>query len=268
MNSLSQQYRYPVILLKQLVKTDFKLRYQGSALGYVWSLLRPLLLFATLYIVFAKFLKFGATIPHYPQYLLLGILLWNYFTEVTVGSVGSIVSKGELIRKINFPKYTIILAGSFSAFINLLLNFIVLALFMVLGHVAIGWHALIIIPIIIELFILSISLAFFLSALFVRYRDVQYIWEVIIQAAFYATPILYALSIVPHNIARVLILNPMAQIIQDARWALVTPKTDTIYQVYGGNKIIWLIPIGITVLLALTSALYFRSQSKYFAEEV
>lgn len=268
MNNLSQRYRYPIILLKQLVKTDFKLRYQGSALGYVWSLLRPLLLFATLYIVFAKFLKFGATIPHYPQYLLLGILLWNYFTEVTVGSVGSIVGKGDLIRKINFPKYTIILAGSFSAFINLLLNFIVLAVFMIIGHVAIGWHALLIIPLILELFILSISLAFFLSALFVKFRDVQYIWEVVVQAAFYATPILYALSIVPHNIAKILILNPMAQIIQDARWAMITPDTETIYQVYGGDKWIWLIPLGITALLAVTSAIYFRSQSKYFAEEV
>lgn len=268
MNKLRQRYRYSAILLKQLVKTDFKLRYQGSALGYVWSLLRPLLLFATLYIVFAKFLRFGATIPHYPQYLLLGILLWNYFTEVTVGSVGSIVSKGELIRKINFPKYTIILAGSFSAFINLLLNFVVLAVFMLIGHVAIGWNALLLIPLIIELFMLSISLAFFLSSLFVKFRDVQYIWEVIVQAAFYATPILYALSIVPHNIAKILILNPMAQIIQDSRWALITPDTETIYQVYGGDKWVWLIPIGITVLLAITSTMYFRSQSKYFAEEV
>lgn len=139
---------------------------------------------------------------------------------------------------------------------------------MVIGHVALTWNALLIIPLIIELFILSIALAFFLSALFVKYRDVQYIWEVIIQAAFYATPILYALSIVPLNIAKILILNPMAQIIQDARWALITPSTDTIYQVYGGNIAIWAIPIGLTVLLAIVAAKYFRSQSKYFAEEV
>ena len=268
MHKLTQRYRYPFILLLQLVKTDFKLRYQGSVLGYLWSLLRPLLLFIILYFVFAKFLKFGDTIPHYPQYLLLGILLWNYFIEVTSGSVGAIVAKGDLLRKINFPKYVIILAGSFSAFINLLLNFIVLGAFMAYGHVPLTWDALLIVPLVVELFIFSIALAFFLSALFVRYRDVSYIWEVIVQAAFYATPILYALSIVPTNIAKVLILNPMAQIIQDARYVLITPETDTIYKIYPDNKLMWLVPIGITIFTALLSMAYFKSRSKHFAEEV
>ena len=268
MHKLQTRYRYSIILLIQLVKTDFRLRYQGSVLGYLWSLLRPLLLFATLYIVFAKFLKFGANIPHYPQYLLLGILLWSYFAEVTTSSVGAIVGRGDLLRKINFPKYVIILAGSFSAFINLLLNFIVLGLFMIYGHIALTWSALIIIPLIAELFIFSVAVAFFLSALYVRFRDVSYIWEVIMQAAFYATPILYVLSIVPNNVAKLLILNPMAQIIQDSRYVLITTKTDTIYQVYDGDKWVWSIPIGITIIITILAAQYFRSRSKYFAEEV
>ncbi len=268
MHNLKQRYRYPVILLKQLVKTDFKLRYQGSVLGYMWSLLKPLFLFITLYFVFAKFLKFGDTIPHYPQYLLLGILLWNYFTEVTVGSVGAIVGKGDLLRKINFPKYIIILAGSFSAFINLLLNFVVLAAFMIVGGIGLTWHALLIIPLIAELFIFSIALAFFLSALFVRFRDISYIWEVVMQAAFYATPILYPLTLVPHEVAKLMLLNPMAQIIQDARYALITPHTTTIHQLYDGNNTIWAIPLGITVVTVFLAATYFRMRSKYFAEEV
>lgn len=100
---LSERYRYPSILLRQLVVTDFKLRYQGSTLGYLWSLLRPLALFVILYIVFAKFLKIGDSIPNYPVYLLVGIVIWNYFAEVTGGSVGAIVGRGDLIRKINFP---------------------------------------------------------------------------------------------------------------------------------------------------------------------
>jgi ABC-2 type transport system permease protein len=265
---LISRYRYSYILLKQLVKTDFKLRYQGSALGYVWSLLRPLLLFVTLYFVFARFLKFGSDIPHYPQYLLLGILLWNYFVEVTTGSVGAIVGRSDLLRKINFPKYVIIFAGSFSAFINLLLNFIVLSLFMAYGGVEMSWRALLIIPLIAELFLFAIALAFLLSALYVRFRDVSYIWEVIIQAAFYGTPILYKLTIVPHDVAKIIILNPMAQIIQDARYALITPQTDTIYHIYGGNRLIWAIPIGVTIAVITLSALYFKSRSKYFAEEV
>jgi ABC-2 type transport system permease protein len=266
-HKLTQRYRYSIILLKQLVKTDFKLRYQGSVLGYLWSLLRPLLLFVTLYIVFAKFLKVGGNIPYYPQYLLLGIVLWNYFAEVTSGSVSAIVGKGDLIRKINFPKYVIIFAGSFSAFINLLLNFIVIALFMYLGHIQLTWSALLIIPLIAELFIFSLAMAFFLSALFVRFRDVSYIWEVIMQAAFYATPILYPLAIIPVRAAKVLMLSPMAQIIQDARHALITPQTQTMYDVYG-NRWVWLIPLGLTAVLVLTATTYFRRQSKFFAEEV
>lgn len=268
MQKLSIRYRYPIILLKQLVKTDFKLRYQGSALGYLWSLLRPLLFFLTLNFVFTQFIKTGADIPHYSQYLLLGILLWNYFTEVTAGSVTAIVGKGDLLRKINFPKYVVILSGSFSAFINLMLNFIVLATFMFFGHVAIGWGALLLVPLIIELFIFSIAVAFFLSALFVRFRDVSYIWEALLQMAFYATPILYKFQIIPHHIAKYIILNPIAQIIQDARYVLITKNTQTIYQVYGGDKYIWTVPLTITLLTGVLGGFYFRSRSKYFAEEV
>lgn len=268
MHKLHQRYRYSIILLKQLVKSDFKLRYQGSVLGYAWSLLRPLFLFITLYFVFAVFLGTGKGIPHYPQYLLLGIVLWNYFIEVTSGSVTAIVGKGELLRKINFPKYVIILSGSVSAFINLLLNSIVIGIFLAVGHISLTWSALLIIPLIAELFILAIAMAFFLSTLYVRFRDVSYIWEVIAQAAFYATPILYPLTKIPHRFAKILILSPMAQIIQDARHALITPKTLTIYQVYGGDKWIWAIPLGTTLILAILAASYFRSRSKYFAEEV
>lgn len=267
MHKVNQRYRYSVILLRELVRTDFKLRYQGSVLGYVWSLLRPFLLFVTLYIVFAKFLKVGAEIPHYPVYLLLGIVLWNYFVEVSLGSVTAVVGKGDLLRKINFPKYVIILAVSLSALINLALNAIVIAIFMILGHVSISWQALWLIPLVIELFVASLAAGFFLSAAFVRYRDVSYIWEVIIQAAFYATPILYPLSRIPHAAAKFLILNPMAQIIQDARYVLVTHDTQTIYQVFGGDYWIWAIPIGLTIACAVVAAIYFRRRSKFFAEE-
>ncbi|HEX7633283.1 MAG TPA: ABC transporter permease [Candidatus Saccharimonadales bacterium] len=268
MHKLRQRYRYSFILLKQLVKTDFKLRYQGSALGYLWSLLRPLFLFVILYFVFAKFLKFGDGIPHYPQYLLLGILLWNYFVEVTSGSVGAIVGKGDLLRKINFPKYVIVLAGSLAAFINLLLTFVVLGIFMAIGGIGLTWHALLIVPLVAELFIFALGLAFFLSALYVRYRDMTYIWEVIIQAAFYATPILYLMSRVPLEVGKVMVLNPMAQIIQDARYVLITPKTDTIYNLWGGDRWVWAIPLSVVLVVVALAVAYFRSRSKYFAEEV
>lgn len=268
MHNLKRRYRYSFILLQQLVKTDFKLRYQGSVLGYIWSLLRPSFMFGILYLVFGVFLGAKGNIPHYPVYLLLGIVLWNYFAEVTSGSVGAIVGRGDLLRKINFPKYVIILAGSFSASINLVLNSIVVAVVMVATHVTIGWSALLIIPLLLELFVLSIALAFFLSAVYVRFRDATYIWEVIMQAAFYATPILYPMSYVPDKVAKYMLLNPMAQIIQDARHVLVTPASQTLYDFWGGDIWIWVIPIGITVCSFVVGSVYFRSRSKYFAEDV
>ncbi|HEY1646108.1 MAG TPA: hypothetical protein VGF75_07160, partial [Candidatus Saccharimonadales bacterium] len=109
---------------------------------------------------------------------------------------------------------------------------------------------------------------FFLSTAFVRYRDMSYIWEVVVQASFYATPILYALTRVPHKFAKILILNPFAQVIQDARYVLVTHSTETISTVYGGDRWIWAIPIGLTLILFMITATYFRRRSKTFAEEV
>lgn len=270
MHNLKQRYRYSIILLKQLVKTDFKLRYQGSFLGYIWSLLRPLFMFAILYVIFGVFLKAKANIPHYPAYLLLGILLWNFFGEITTGSVGSIFGKGDLIRKINFPKYVIILAVSLSAFINLMLTFVVFAVVMAVTHVTLTMHALVLLPLILELYLLAIGLAFFLSALFVKFRDVQYIWEVLMQAGFYATPILYPLTtnFVPARAAKYMLLNPMAQIIQDARHVLVTPQSPVIADFWGGDKWIWLIPLSLVLIAAVLGGAYFRSRSKYFAEEV
>ncbi|MGH2508014.1 MAG: ABC transporter permease [Rhabdochlamydiaceae bacterium] len=265
----SQRYRYSILLLRQLVKTDFKLRYQGSVLGYVWSLLRPLLLFLILYMVFTVFLPVGKGVPHYPVYLLLGIILWNFFVEITSGSVSAIVGKGDLMRKINFPKYNIILAVSFSALINLALNFVVIGIFMVVGRVGLSWHVVLILPLLVELYLISLALAFLLSALFVKFRDVSYIWEVAVQAGFYATPIIYPLSRIPyHRIRELLLLNPIAQIIQDVRYLLVTPSATTIAQEYGGDKLIWAIPIAITLLLVFSGSWYFKSRSKYFAEEV
>ena len=268
MNRFVQRYRYSFVLLRELVRTDFKIRYQNSILGYVWSLLRPLLLFVILYFVFTKFLKVGNGVPNYPVYLLLGLLFWNFFVEATMGSVTAIVSKGDLIRKINFPKYIIILAIIAGALINFGLTAIVVVIFMIAGHVAVSWQALWLIPLVFELILIALTAAFFLSTAFVKYRDVSYIWEVIIQAAFYITPILYPLSRIPHAFAKFMILNPFAQVIQDSRYVLITHSTETIATIYGGDRLIWGIPIGLTIILFVLTSIYFRKHSKSFAEEV
>ena len=266
-NNLIKRYRYSVILLRQLVITDFKLRYQNSVLGYLWSLLRPLALFVILYIVFTKFLKVGDQIPYFAVYLLLGIILWNFFVEVTSGSVSVIVNKGDLLRKINFPKYVIVVASSVAALINLFLNLIVVAVFMILSGIEFRVDGLLFLLLIVELFIFSLAIAFFLSAVFVRFRDISYIWEVALQGGFYATPILYPLSLVPVVAARILMLNPIAQIVQDTRFVLITDKTQTISMVYG-TPLARLIPIAIVLVFVVISVSYFKARSRFFAEEV
>lgn len=270
LNHLFQRYRYSLILLKRLVITDFKLRYKGSVLGYVWTLLRPLALFVILYIVFVYFLKIGAGVPHFPVYLLLGIVFWNYFTEVTMNGVSAIVGKGDLLRKLSFPRYIVVVAGSVSALINLVLNMMVVGVFMVINDVPFMWSSLLAIFLIIELFVFSLSIAFFLSALYVRFRDMNYIWEVALQAGFYATPILYPMSqivSISDVAAKIVLLNPVAQIIQDARAVIITDQTVTVASIFG-TSYARLVPIAIVIICAVGSVLYFKRQSPRFAEEI
>jgi ABC-2 type transport system permease protein len=135
-NILSRRNR---ILLRELVVTDFKLRYQGSVLGYLWSLLKPLMLFAILYVVFVHFLRFGVGLDHFAVSLLLGIVLWSFFTEATSQGMQAIVGRGDLIRKINFPKYIIVISATISALINLLFNLVVVLVFMIIDGVDFKW---------------------------------------------------------------------------------------------------------------------------------
>lgn len=266
-NIISRRNR---ILLRELVITDFKLRYQGSVLGYAWSLLKPLFLFAILFTVFGLFLRIGGDIPHFPVYLLLGIVMWTFFNEATSQGLSAIVDRGDLIRKINFPKYIVIISSTLSALINLCLNLIVVLFFMYINGVEIHWYALLFPIVIIELYIFSLALAFFLSAVYVKLRDISHLWEVLLQGAFYATPILYPISVVFERneyIAKVLMLNPMAQIIQDARYLLVTPETLTTYKIFEGY---WYaaIPILLIVLTIIGASMYFKRNAGKFAEEV
>jgi ABC-2 type transport system permease protein len=255
-------------LLSELVRTDFKLRYQGSVLGYAWSLLRPLLLFVILYIVFVKFLKLGVGVPHFPVYLLLGIVIWNFFNEMTVQSLGSIVGRGDLIRKIRIPRWIIVLSSSISALINLFLNLIVIVIFMAINHVDVMRSILWLPLILAEVYLFALGLSFFLAAAFVKFRDINYIWEVILQAGFYLTPILYPLSRITNlTFQKLLMINPMAQAIQDARYSAVTHETITAHSMFQGG---WyqFIPFLIVALTVVVGLSYFRKESKYFAENI
>ena len=255
-------------LLSELVRTDFKLRYQGSVLGYAWSLLRPLFMFVILYIVFTKFIRLGGSVPHYPIYLLLGIVLWQFFTDMTNQSLSSVVARGDLIRKIRIPRWMIVLTSSVSAVINLGLNLIIVAILMVITQVPIA-VSIIWLPIaLLEIYIFGLGLSLFLSAAYVKYRDLSFIWEVLMQAGFYLTPIFYPLSLITSvAVQKLLLLNPVAQAIQDARNVVVTTETITIAEVWGSSYA-RLIPIAISLVTLLIGIWYFKKEAKYFAENI
>ena len=257
------------ILLAELTKTDFKLRYQGSVLGYLWALLRPLLMFAILYIVFAKLLKIGSDIPHYPVYLLCGTTMWSFFTECTAQGIQAIVNRGDLLRKISFPKYIVVVSATLTAVINMLINLGVVTIFALINGVTPNWSWLLVIPAILELYILALGIAFLLGSINVKYRDITSIWDVLIQALFYAVPIIYPISMVASTsaiAAKIILLNPISQAIQDIRFGLITHETITTWNYI--NDPLVLVPTILTLAILITGALVFRKKSKFFAEEV
>lgn len=254
-------------LLAELVRTDFKLRYQGSILGYAWSLLQPLFFFVILYFVFS-YLKVNKGVPNYSVYLLIGIVFWTFFREMTAASITSIVGRGDLIRKIRIPRWIIILSTSFSAVISLAFNIVVLLIFVYFNHLHLSLSCLWFIALLVEIYLFAIGVSLFLSAAYVRYRDVSYIWDVILQGGFYLTPIIYPISKIPNlTVQKIIMLNPMSQSIQDARYATVWRGTQTTSQTFGGG---WykFVPY-LIILVCLAGGLsYFRKRSRYFAEDI
>jgi len=228
------------------------------------------LLFAILYVVFDRFLGVGRGVEHFAVYLLTGIVLWRFFTEATNNGLKAIVQRGSLIRKINFPKYIIVISGTISSLINLGLNLLVVLVFIIINGVDLSWQALLVIPLILELYAFALALAFLLSAVNVKFRDVSYLWDVFLQAAFYATPIIYPLTLVAQKstlAAQLLLTSPVAQVIQDVRYFLITPDSLTMAQLVGVTPMFF-VPFGIILFTGVLGAWYFKKSQGKFAEEV
>lgn len=259
------------VLLRELVVTDFKLRYQGSALGYAWSLLKPLFLFAIMYVVFVHFLRFGQGVAHFAPTLLLGIVLWTFFTEATSQGMQSIVARGDLIRKINFPKYIIVISGTISALINLLLNLVVVIVFMLIDGVVIG-PAVLLFPItLLILYGFSLALSFLLAALYVKYRDLSHIWEILLQALFYATPVIYPLQMVmafSMQAAQFLMLSPIAVLFQNARAQFVGYDNVITSDQLFSNPLFIAIPYVFILIIVFIAVWYFKISQSKFAERI
>lgn len=254
-----------------LAATDFKLRFFGSVLGYLWQLVRPLLLFAIIYTVFVGILGVGGDQPRFGVALLLGIVMFQFLTDATGPAIRSIVQRETLVRKIDFPRAAIPVSCVILATLNLGLNLVPVFIFLFAtgGSVSVRWLEM---PLIVGMLIVFVTgLALLLSSLFVRYRDVEPIWDVFTQALFYATPILYSLSVVIDKAgieaARVLLINPLAAAIQQARHAIIDVSYESPGQIFGttaGD----LIPLGVSLATFLVGAWVFHRAAPRIAEDL
>jgi ABC-2 type transport system permease protein len=209
-----------------VAKTDFKLTYYGSVLGYLWSLMQPLLFFGVLYVMFSLVLQLGKTTPDFPVILLMNIVLFNFFQAGTGGAIPSVVQRENLVRKMHFPRLVIPTATVLTASINLLLNMIVVVGFMLASGVGPRPTWLLLPVILALLFAITIGIAMLLSALYVRYRDIAPIWAVISQTLFYATPVFILVEQIQAKapgVVRYYLFNPLATILVEARHWMVGP---------------------------------------------
>ena len=261
-----------VHLTRTLAVTEFKLKFFGSVLGYLWQLMRPLMLFGVLYVVFTQFVKLGGeTVPHYEVVLLTGIVTYMFFASATAGSVMAVINREALVRKIEFPRLVIPLAVVLVAYFDVLLNFVAVFFFILLSGVEPRWSWLELVPLMVALGALATGIAMLLSALYVRYRDVAPIWEVVLQAVFYATPIIYPIELVGEkggeDVQQAMMLNPLTAILQQIRHAVIDPSAQSAGQAAGGWE--WmLIPGGIIVGVMVLGFWVFNREAPRIAEEL
>jgi ABC-2 type transport system permease protein len=256
-------------LTRTLAITEFKLRFFGSALGYLWQLMRPLLLFGILYVLFSEVLSLD-TAPYYAEALLLGLVLYTFFADATKGSLGSLVLRESLLRKIEFPRLAVPLGVVLTALFNLALNLLPVFVFLLVdgGSVRVQWLEFPVL--IILLVVLSTGLAMLLSSLYVRYRDIEPIWDVCLSLMFYGSPIFYTISTVAEKsdtLAKLVMLNPFAAILQQARYAIFGAGHPSAAEAIGGNLRLGA-PLAIAIAILWGGWLVFSRRAPRIAEEL
>lgn len=272
LQKLRSRYRYSLVVFKELVKTDFQLRYQGSFLGMAWSVLKPLMLFAVMYVVFVQFLKFSDGTPTFAISLLCGTCLWSFFNEATTTGMRGIVDRGDLMRKVHFPSYIIVAANTMGSMISLGINLAVVICFGFFSHAHYTWRILLVPFNILQLYLLALGIAFLLSTLYVFFRDVAHIWEVVMQAMFYATPIIYPISMVAQRApefawaSKYMMLVPSTQAIMDVRHNLLSPEDIPTAWTFVGHSWISFLPYILTFVILFVGVHVFRKHSARFAE--
>jgi ABC-2 type transport system permease protein len=261
---------YYLRVLRVVGAIDFKAKYAGAVLGYVWSLAKPLAYFGVLWLVFAHLLRTANQTENFTLFLLIGILLFTFFADTVNVMLTSIVDEGEILRRLAFPPVLIPLSASVGICITFFVNMFVVVVFIAIQRVAPRLEWLVIPLLLAELYIFCVGIGLLVAALYVRFRDVGQLWEVVSQLLFFACAIFYPIGILPLWAQKIAFLNPLVQIIQDARHAILGgpsgPNDVTAASVYGaGGR---LIPIVIAVLIFVGGLAFFRREGRYFAERV
>ncbi len=253
-------------------RTDYKLTYFGSALGYVWSFMQPLLFFGVLYVVFALIVSFNKGVADFPVLLLMNIVLFSFFAQATGASIASVVMRENLVRKMHFPRLVIPLATVVTASINFLFNLLVVLGFMVAYGVRPRLTWLLMPVLVLALFMLTTGIAMLLSALYVRYRDISPIWGVVSQALYFASPVFILInSVLVHGrtVTRLYLFNPLATILQQARhWMIGGPLGGASPATLMGGRAWLLVPIGIIVGVCVLGYWVFSHEAPRIAEEL
>jgi ABC-2 type transport system permease protein len=266
--SLRDRARHQLRVLRVMAGIEFKLKYTDSALGYVWSLVKPLSYFAVLWVVFGRFFKLSA-VRDFPLYLFIGIVLYTFFMDAISVTLPSIVVRGGIIRRIAFPRLVIPLSSTLTAGITFLINAGAVAVFAAIAGVHPHLEWLLIPPLLLELYLFIIGVALTLSALFVRFRDVSQVWELVGTLLFYGSPIMYPTGFLPPWGQPIAFANPLVQVMQDIRVILIgaNQPRETAAAVYGTSAG-RLIPIAVAGLALVFGLWFFRREAPDFAEKV
>lgn len=265
-SALGGDWRRFVSLVWIIATTDFKLTYFGSVLGYLWSLMRPLMLFGVLYVVFSQIVKFGDAIPDYPMVLLLNIVLFTFFSEATQNCVTAVTNRESLVRKMHFPRLVIPLATVLTAAFNLAVNLLAVFLFLIVYGIQPRASWLLLPFVLLGLVALATGIGMALSVLYVRYRDVQPIWIVASTMLFYGSPVLYTIESVPENVRAEFLVNPIASLLELSRMLVVDPSAPSLRE--AGGSFAWIASFALLAALCGVGFWLFNREAPRVAEEL
>jgi ABC-2 type transport system permease protein len=265
--AMSEGLAYGARVLAVIAGSEFKQKYAGSVLGYVWTLLKPLGLFAVLYVVFGRFFKLTIGFDHYPLYLLIGLVLWYFFADGTWVAMPSVVSQGSLVQKLAFPRLLIPASATITVALTFAVNLVALAAFVAGNRIVPrpAWLALL--PLFLELYLFTFAVSVLLATLYVRFRDTGQLWELASMILFWGSPIIYPVEFLPPWGQPIVFFNPFVQVMQDVRGLIIgSSNVPTVTDQLGAFG--HLAPLGVLALTLAVALVLFSHEERSFAERI